>query len=101
MKRVYIATIMTALVLVLIFGIYAVIIHPKPVTEVLKVGFIYENDESTPYTYNFVRAQEHMEKEYEGRVQVYVRNNVPETEVEEPVRELVHKGVPFDFHQLL
>ena len=66
--------------------------HASPEKPVLKVGFIYENDESTPYTYNFYLAQSAIEKEYGKQIQVYSRSNVLNDEVEDPVRELVQRG---------
>ncbi len=63
-----------------------------PEEEVLKVGFIYENDESTPYSYNFSLAQSVLEKEFGERVQVLAYRNVPAQETEGPLKELVKRG---------
>ena len=38
---------------------------------VLKVGFVYSEDESTPYTANFVQAQHAVEQEFGSAVRVY------------------------------
>ena len=64
MKRVYITTIVTALLMLAIFGTAFSAWESKPETDVLKVGFIYENDESTPYTANFALARDALMKEY-------------------------------------
>ncbi len=92
MKRVYITTLIVALAVALALGaIHSLHGGARPM-DGIKVGFIYENDESTPYTYNFCLAQTALEREYGDRVQTLTRSNVPEAESEEPVRELVRAG---------
>ncbi len=58
----------------------------------LKVGFICSEDESTPYTYNFLQAQYALKDQYGDSVQVFVRSNVHGNAMEESVRELIRKG---------
>ena len=97
MKRIYITTLLTALAVMLIFSlVYSIWDDAAPIDSI-KVGFIYENDESTPYTYNFCLAQNALEREYGSRVQLLTRNNVPEAESEEPVRELARAGCSIIF----
>lgn len=92
MKRYYITTAVICL-LVLLAGSFAFgIWNRAPVLDHLKVGFIYENDESTPYTYNFFLAEQALKKEYGEQVDIISRSNVRETETEEPLRELVDRG---------
>ena len=97
MKRVYITTIVTALLMLAIFGTAFSAWESKPETDVLKVGFIYENDESTPYTYNFMLAQYALERQFPGQVQTYAFSNVRENETLEPVHELVRRGCTLIF----
>jgi len=59
---------------------------------VIKIGFVYSEDESTPYTANFVRAQRTLEYELAGRVEVLSRSNVNGREAEQPLRDLVRSG---------
>ena len=59
----------------------------------LKVGFICSEDESTPYTYNFLQGEYVLSEKYGKQVQVYVRSNVHQNVVEESMRELIRKGV--------
>ena len=92
MKRVYITTAVTCLMLLLIFGVYYAAWEKAPDIDVLKVGFIYENDDSSPYTYNFLMAQNALEKRLGARVQILTRTNVLENETEEPLRELARQG---------
>ena len=64
----------------------------NPNNTVTRVGFVYSEDESTPYTANFVRAQRTLEKEYAGRVEMLSRNNVLGRDSEQPLRDLVREG---------
>ena len=64
---------------------------------VLKVGFVYSEDESTPYTANFVKAQRAVEEEYGSKVEVYVKSNVLNRESEQPIRDLIRDGVKVIF----
>ncbi len=59
---------------------------------VIKVGFVYSEDESTPYTANFVQAQRALEYDMAGRVEVEAKSNVNRREAEQPIRDLVRSG---------
>lgn len=63
----------------------------------MKVGFICSEDESTPYTYNFLQGQYSLKEQYGDQVTVYVRSNVHEKSVEESIRELIRKGTKIIF----
>ena len=52
------------------------------------VGFLYDNDEMTPYSYSFYMAQEAMQDTYGNRVRALMYSNVPEDEIEEPVHRM-------------
>ena len=56
------------------------------------MGFIYEDDESVPYTANFAEAERALMEEYKDRIEIYSKNNVPDTEAEEPLMDLIQKG---------
>ena len=51
MKRVYITTVLTCVVMLAAFIGCLKLLNLSGGKENLKVGFIYDNDESTPYTY--------------------------------------------------
>lgn len=92
MRRVIITTLVAAVAVALaLCGFHYARGGARPL-ESVKAGFIYENDESTPYTYNFSLAESALEREFGDRVQVLTRSNVPNTETEAPVRELVRAG---------
>lgn len=97
MKRVIITTLVTALLVLAAFSVINSAWVPTPGLSVVKVGFVYKNDESTPYTYNFMLAQDALEKTYGNRVQVITRSNVTEAETLEPLRELVREGCEIIF----
>ncbi len=59
---------------------------------VLKVGFVYEGDESTPYTSNFIASQHEIEKIYKDRIKVIVKNNVTDTNCSYALDELIQEG---------
>lgn len=92
MKRIILTTLAACLALILAFSCIYRIWEPLPQVDTFKVGFLYENDESSPGVYNFDLAKEALAKEWGDGVQVLVKSNVLETETEEPLRELVRKG---------
>ncbi len=64
----------------------------RPQSSVLKVGFVYSEDESTPYTANFVQAQRALEESFGERVEVLFRSNVLSRDAERPMLELIRAG---------
>ncbi|WP_051688512.1 BMP family ABC transporter substrate-binding protein [Butyrivibrio sp. AE2032] len=97
MKREKIITSLTCLVLLIIFvGCYR-IINPSVAKSSLKIGFVYDNDESTPYTYNFSLAKDAVEKKYGEQVTILTCSNVLDDEMEEPLRELADEGCDIIF----
>ncbi len=92
MKRVYAAVVLTCAAVLILYGVWIHNRNANVVQGTLKVGFIYENDEITPYTYNFSLARDEVEKEYGDRVEILTASNVPENETEQPLRDLVRKG---------
>ncbi|MCR5429249.1 MAG: BMP family ABC transporter substrate-binding protein [Lachnospiraceae bacterium] len=97
MKRVYITTALTCLVVLFAFiGLFRAL-DLSGGRSSLKVGFIYDNDESTPYTYNFSLAKDALEKKYGDRVEIFTSSNVLDDEMEEPLREMAEKGCDIIF----
>ena len=92
MKRYYIAAIAICLAVLAAFSVVYSVWDTGSALEVIKVGFVYENDETTPYTYNFALARDALEAAYPGRIEFYTKNNVLEAEIEDHIRELVRKG---------
>lgn len=92
MKRIVITTVITSLLMLAIFGYVNMSRSNAPLTEALRVGFVFENDESAPYTYNFVLAVNALQKEYGDRVEILSKNNVMEADTGDILLELVGKG---------
>ena len=83
MKRVYIATFTTCLVVMAVFMCGYRYLHPVSTKDTIMIGFIYDNDESTPYTYNFSLAKDALEKKYGENVEIFTCSNVMDEEMEE------------------
>ncbi|MBR5422251.1 MAG: BMP family ABC transporter substrate-binding protein [Lachnospiraceae bacterium] len=60
--------------------------------ETVVVGFIYEGDESTPYTANFKRAADELRDKYGDQITILERFNVSESAPQEALTELVEEG---------
>jgi basic membrane protein A len=97
MKRVYLTTALTCVVLLTALITCFRILNLSARRDGLKVGFIYDNDESTPYTYNFSLAKDALEKKYGESIEILTRSNVLDNEMEEPLRELADQGCDIIF----
>ena len=97
MKRIYIATALTCLILLTAFLLIFRLFNLTGQKDHLTVGFVYDNDDSTPYTYNFSLAKDAVEKKYGERVDILTCSNVLDDEMEEPLRELANKGCDIIF----
>ena len=97
MKRVYIITVLTCLVILAASFCIFRITNLSGKKDHLTVGFIYDNDESTSYTYNFSLAKDELEKQYGDQVDIETCSNVMDDAMEEPLRELAEKGCDIIF----
>ena len=97
MKRVYVTTALTCLVILIAVIGGLRLLNLSGGRENLTVGFVYDNDESTPYTYNFSLSKDAVEKKYGDRVRILTCSNVLDEEMEEPVRELAEEGCDIIF----
>ena len=90
-KRFFVTVIVCAIVLIaaaLLTGYW----NDRPNNGILKVGFVYSEDESTPYTANFVMAQRALQAEYGGKIDVMFKSNILARESEQPMRDLIRSG---------
>ena len=98
MRRMRIVTVITALVMVGLFAFISFFSKKEDQTKTIKVGFVYDGDESAPYTYNFIRAQKKLEaSEFGDRVTTVAKLNVSEEMAEKSIRELVEEGCDLIF----
>ena len=92
--------IMTAVICAVVLAVASILSGFWDVTQspgVLKVGFVYSEDESTPYTANFIKAQRALEDEYGSKVEIIAKSNVLSRECETPIRDLIRDGVKILF----
>ena len=95
--------ILTAIICAIVLAAASVLTGFWGITQssgILKVGFVYSEDESTPYTANFVKAQRALEDEYGSKVEILARSNVLSRECETPIRDLIRDGVKIIFLNL-
>lgn len=97
MKRAYIVTALTCSVILAALVLIFRLLNLSGGRDHLTVGFIYDNDECTPYTYNFSLAKDALEKKYGDKVTVLTCSNVLDEEMEEPLRNLADKGCDIIF----
>lgn len=97
MKRIWLTAFLTCLsVLALVYGISRAL-NFHHALDTVTVGFLYEGDESTPYTYNFSRAEVALREEMRDTVNIITKSNVSEDDVESMLRELVRDGCDIIF----
>lgn len=98
MKKINIISITVCAIVILVFGIifYAISNHDTS-ERTIKVGFVYNGDESAPYTYNFIRAQRELESRYGDQVEIAVQSNISEEKGEEAMRTLIGEGCDIIF----
>jgi basic membrane protein A len=91
---------MTAIICAVVLAATSILSGFWDVTQspgILKVGFVYSEDESTPYTANFIKAQRALEDEYGSKIEIMARSNVLSRECETPIRDLIRDGVKILF----
>lgn len=90
MKRVYLTTIVCSCLMIALFGMHYYLrsLHTDE-DRVVKVGCIYVGDASTPYTNNFIKAQNEIEQIYGKRIIIITKENIPEGSEEQALKELV------------
>ncbi len=91
-KRYYAATALICILMLLAFALASGYFTRTSPDNSMAVGFIYSEDESTPYTYNFTQGQRALAEQYGRRVRILVQSNVHGREAEEPIRDLIRKG---------
>ena len=90
MRREKIITLITSAVFILVSAINHFIINPKDYSEkVLKVGFVYDGDESIPYTNNFIRSQYTLKEYFKDKIEIVAKSNVPPDRLENALDDLV------------
>ncbi len=99
MKKVYAITAATALIVIAIFAaVHFVTLASDDSRESIKVGFVYDGDESTPYSANFMRAKRDVEKKLGKKAEIIEKSNIPDSGGgEKAITELVDEGCDIIF----
>ena len=100
MKRTVTITALVCAAVLLIVSLATGYWTNRPHAGILRVGFVYSEDESTPYTANFVLAQRALAEEYDGQVEILSRSNVLGKDSERPLLELIREGCQILFINL-
>ena len=92
MKKGFILTVIVCAAVLIAAALLTGFWNDAPKTNVIRVGFVYSEDESTPYTANFVKAQRALEEEYGSKVEIIAKSNVLNRDSEQPMRDLIRDG---------
>lgn len=96
-KREHLLVLVTTIITILILtGVYSAYTQDDERREIT-VGFIYVDDASTAYTYNFIKGQTAIENQFTHDVKTIARYNVPEGGEQEVLQELVDAGCELIF----
>ena len=97
-SKILITVITSALMIAIFAAVYFINKSNNRDRDSIIVGFLYDGDESTPYTANFIRAQKVVERKYGDRVEVKVKRNVNGDEGDEKaLSELIAEGCDLIF----
>ena len=89
MKKINIVSILASLVMILVtYAGYELYERKVPKERSIKVGIIYDGDESAPYTANFVKSKRQIEAEYGAKVQFVEKTCISDENAESVLREL-------------
>ncbi len=94
MKRVRMVVVITAVALIAFYALINYIdVKDDNGNKTIVVGFVYDGDESAPYTYNFIKAANKLKAyDFNGNVEVIEKSNIPEEKGEEAMNELIAEG---------
>ncbi len=92
MKRYYLATFIICFAVLTAFSFIYNIWEEKVTLDLVRVGFLSENDEMTVNTNNFFQSRNILEKEFQGHVEIFTKANVGNDQTEEALMELVRSG---------
>ena len=89
--RKYLVTLLSAIFMILVFwGLNRWM--QKEEAQTIKVGIVYVDDASAPYTNNFIKAQNAAEEAFGEQIEMFAKYNVPEGKAEPSIRELAAEG---------
>ncbi len=87
MNKKHVLCIITSVIMCIAALMYANSMKSKK--ESLKIGFIFSEDETTPYTENFIDAMDSLVQEYGDSIECVTRYNVSDDQIDEFLDELI------------
>ena len=100
MKKFFLPTVIICVLVLAALSFITGFWDNAPKINVTRVGFVYSEDESTPYSANFAKAQHALEEEYGDKVEILFKSNVHSRDSEQPIRDLIRDGVRILFINL-
>lgn len=97
MKKNYLITILTSIFLIIFISSIQIIFFRDDTSKLLKVGFLYVGDSSTSYTGNFIKTEKSLINKYGANIQIISKQNVPESNCESILMELVSENCDIIF----
>ena len=93
-----ITAVITAAVVILAFYLgHSIFGTDTDKVAVLRAGFVFDGDDSTPYTANFVRSVEKLRVDMGDNVDILIRYNVSDENSESMIRDLAEEGCDIIF----
>ena len=93
----WISIIAAVLVVACFLVVHSIVTREDESERVVKVGFVFEGDESAPYSANFIRAQRALESAYGDRVKITAVYNQSYAGAEKVIRSLAESGCEIIF----
>lgn len=98
MKREIKITAATSFIFIFVFMASRFFVTPKVSYEgAVRIGFVYDGDESIPYTSNFMRAENTVKEQFGDKVEILSRSNIPSDQIGETLEELAEEGCAIIF----
>ena len=94
-KRTIAVIVLVAIALALVFTFVSC--GDDEANNALTIGFVYDNDETTPYSYNFFLAQKEVQETYKNDVRVMISSNILDDDMNEEVKKLAEAGCKIIF----
>ena len=92
MKKYYFLTLIICLGFLLGFSFHYHLWDRKADSQVLRVGFLSENDEMNSNTYNFFQVQTALKKNFPDQVELFTLTNIRDDETEDALEDLINSG---------
>ncbi|SDB59557.1 basic membrane protein A [Ruminococcaceae bacterium FB2012] len=98
-KKNVLVTLIAAVVVIMVYSIihFALLTHDTT-KEQIRVGFVYDSDDVTPYTANFIKAQKSIERHLGDKVLISIKANIRDvSRCDGAISDLVAEGCDIIF----